>query len=46
MLKRDIDKLNCHKFSTSIANEIDRDIQACDIAMIKIKQFFTKTSLS
>jgi hypothetical protein len=42
MLKRDIDKLDCHKFSTSITNNIDRDIQACDIAMIKIKQFSQK----
>jgi hypothetical protein len=26
VLRRDIDKLDCHKFGTSIANEIDRDI--------------------
>jgi hypothetical protein len=35
MLKRDIDKQDSHKFSTSIANKIDRDIYTCDIAMIK-----------
>jgi hypothetical protein len=29
MLRRDIDKLDCHKFSTSIANEIDRDTLVC-----------------
>jgi hypothetical protein len=31
-----------HNLSTSIANKIERDIQASDIAMIKMKHFFTK----
>jgi hypothetical protein len=45
MLKRDIDTQDSHTLSTSIANKIDRDTQACDIARIKMKHFH-KISLS
>jgi hypothetical protein len=45
MLKRDIDKQDSHTLSTSIANKIDRDIQACDIAMIKMRHFHKKFPL-
>jgi hypothetical protein len=46
MLKRDIDKQDSHMLNTSIANMIYRDIQECDITMIKMKAFFTKVSPS
>jgi hypothetical protein len=32
-------KQDSHNWSTSIANKIERDIQASDIAMIKMKHF-------
>jgi hypothetical protein len=37
-----MDKQDSHIMSTSIANKIERDTQASDIAMIKMKNFSQK----
>jgi hypothetical protein len=42
MLNWDIDKQDSHNLSTSIANKIERDIQASDIAINKVKHFSQK----
>jgi hypothetical protein len=39
MLKCDLDKQDSHNLSTSIANKIEREIQASDIAMNKVRHF-------
>jgi hypothetical protein len=39
-------KQDSHNLSISIATKIERDIQASDIAMMKMKYFFTEVSLS
>jgi hypothetical protein len=38
-------KQDSHNMSTSIANKIERDIQASDIVMIKMKYFSQKIPL-
>jgi hypothetical protein len=40
-----MDKQDSHNLGTSIANNIERDIQASDIAMIKMKHFSQKFPL-
>jgi hypothetical protein len=40
-----MDKQDSHNLGTSIANKIERDIQASDIAMIKMKHFSQKFPL-
>jgi hypothetical protein len=40
-----MDKQDSHNLSTSIANKIERDIQASNITMIKMKHFSQKIPL-